>query len=279
MQLSVPATILSIRPDNKDLFTLSVSKVKTFDDCKAQYRFNYIEKLPKKDWDFLIFGKFIHHSLEAFHKALIEDSSQDINDLMKICFDSSSEEYKEKITEVQKTDIWTILTKYIAKPKKPTSNIISVEKPFYIDIDGKILLNGYIDRVQIDADGVLHVADYKTTKDKKYLKDFFQLQTYAFVLMLENPDVEVVRASFILLRHDFEFLTKEYTRKDIAPIAEKFLTYADQINEEQLWRPNPKFLCKFCSFLESCEEGKNYLDKKGIVKKAKSTSKFGLSEW
>ncbi len=54
-------------------------------------------------------------------------------------------------------------------------NVIGVEKDFYINLNNKVLLNGFIDRIQIDPDGLIHVADYKTTKDPKYLKDFFSV--------------------------------------------------------------------------------------------------------
>jgi hypothetical protein len=50
---------------------LSVSKTKTFLDCKAKYKYAYIEKLPRKDWDFHIFGKFCHKVLEDFHNLYI----------------------------------------------------------------------------------------------------------------------------------------------------------------------------------------------------------------
>ena len=54
---------------------LSVSKTKTFLDCKAKYKFCYIEKLPRKDWDFHTFGKFCHKVLEDFHNAYVKNNS------------------------------------------------------------------------------------------------------------------------------------------------------------------------------------------------------------
>ena len=59
-------------PDKPDEFRVSVSKTKTFLDCKAKFKFCYVEKLPRKDWDFHIFGKFCHSVLEEFHKTYME---------------------------------------------------------------------------------------------------------------------------------------------------------------------------------------------------------------
>jgi hypothetical protein len=107
--------------------------------------------------------------------------------------------------------------------------------------------------------------DYKTTKDKKYLDDFFQVKTYCFALMLEDESIKKIRASFMLLRHNFDLMTEEYTREDIfAEVPKKFVKYANEISQEKLFRPTPQFLCKYCDYLESCLEGKAYTSKRGF---------------
>jgi len=280
----VKAHFLKSKEESKTDFRLSVSKAKTFDDCKAKFKFSYIEKLPKKEWDFHVFGKYLHDILEIFHKKLIENPTLSFEPLMKECVEISTEKYKDSLNKDQKHECNSIIKTYLElineqKNNGKLPNVIGVEKDFYIDLNGKVLLNGFIDRVQIDPDGMLHVADYKTTKDKKYLKDFFQLLTYAYVLMLEDPSIKKIRTSFILLRHDFDHLTHEYTRKDVEPIGKKFLEYAEKINNEKIWRPNPQFLCKYCDFLENCSAGESYLIKRGIISQKKQKETFGLGSW
>ena len=59
--------LLDSRPEkNKEILNLSVSKLKTFEDCKTKFKFSYIDKLPKKEWEFHSFGKFLHAVLEYF---------------------------------------------------------------------------------------------------------------------------------------------------------------------------------------------------------------------
>lgn len=282
--MNITAVVLKSKPDkSKNIFPLSVSKAKTFDSCKAKYRFNYIEKLPRKDWEFHTFGNFGHKILENFHNFLLENNDQKISEVMTKAFQSALEEkkWKDKLTLDHKKEAKQIMTNYLSllesDKKHPVQNkVIDVEKDFYININNSILLNGFIDRVQLDEDDILHVADYKTTKDKRYLKkDFFQLLTYAFVLMLENPNLEKIRASYIMLRHKFEYITQEYTRQEVMEVQQKFLDYAEKIDKEKLWRSSPQFLCKYCDFMDHCEDGKNYLIKRGIIK----PSGFGLSKW
>ncbi len=278
--MKITAQLLSSKDDSTATLPLSVSKVKTFENCKAKYRYCYIEQLPRKEWDFHIFGQFLHAVLEDFHKS---DKSP-AHEVMTTCFKQGLETYGPKLSKEHKDEAWQILNSYLHQLEKDTQSgkspdILDLERGFYIDIylDGKphILLNGFIDRIQKDPDGVIHVADYKTTKNKRYLNDFFQLMTYAYVLMLENPDLEKIRASFILLRHDFQHLTKEYTREDVMNIQEKFIEYAKQIHKEKLWRPSPQFLCKYCDYLDVCAEGKTYLTRRKLIK----TSDYGRTTW
>jgi CRISPR/Cas system-associated exonuclease Cas4 (RecB family) len=258
------AQILSERPKADSSLHLSVSKVKTFKDCKAKFRFCYIEKLPRKDWDFHVFGKFLHEVLEIFHGKMIQGSSDPYHVLMTQSFKLASEHFKDKLTPDQRKESIEILTGYLKQLDEQQKagtlpTWLAVEKDFYINIDDTVLLNGFIDRIQLDTDGVLHVSDYKTTKNKKYLKnDYFQLLTYAYVMCLEDPKIEKVRTSYILLRHNFETIVKDFDRSEIMNIEKTFLEYATNIKDEKLFRANPTPLCDYCDYIESCEDGKRY---------------------
>lgn len=242
---------------------LSVSKTKTFLDCKAKYKFCYIEKLPRKDWDFHIFGKFCHSVLEFFHKQYIEGCLLPYNITMNDAFKHALAEFGDKMTPEMKKECWEIVDKYlrlVTKDKKSglPLNVISVEKRFDFAIADNLVLNGAIDRIQMDADNVIHVADYKTTKNKKYLKnDWFQLLTYAYVLHHEDPTITKVRGSYVLLRHDFEYITTEFSLADILSVKDKFEAYAAQMRSETAFEPNPTNLCNYCDYLQQCPAGKS----------------------
>ena len=62
------AKLLKDKPNSFSGEWLSVSKVKTFKDCPAKYRYTYIEKLPRKSWEFQVLGQFAHSSLENLLK-------------------------------------------------------------------------------------------------------------------------------------------------------------------------------------------------------------------
>ena len=247
-------------------FRLSVSKTKTFLDCKKKYQYSYVLKMPKKDRDYHVFGKFCHKVLEEFHQHYIDGCLLPYNVMMSDAFKVAWAEFKSQMTPEMKKECWELIDKYLRlmtkdKNNNLTNTVLSVEKRFELPIilpsGGNLILNGAIDRVQLDADNVLHVADYKTTKNKKYLKDdFFQLLTYSYVLLQDNPTLDKIRASYILLRHDFEYLTFEFTKDDILKIKDKYVAYAEEILSETEFPAKPTALCGYCDFLDFCPEGK-----------------------
>jgi putative RecB family exonuclease len=264
-----------------DLLRLSVSKTKTFIGCKRKYKFIYIDKLPRKTWDFHIFGIFCHKVLEDFHNTYIESNDTPYNVTMSKVFKDALLENKDKMTPEMKKECWGLINYYLKlvtenKKNKTEPKVLSCEKEFELAVGGKVILNGMIDKVQIDADNVLHVCDYKTTKKKEYLaKDFFQLLTYAYIMINDDPSLKKVRASYILLRHNFESITAEFNKDEILKVADKYIDYTDKIIAETEYKPNPTPLCKFCEHVELCPEGKKMVEKL----EQRNKNNFGQVSW
>lgn len=256
---------------------LSVSKTKTFLGCKKQFEFSYNLKLPKKDREYHTFGKFCHKALEDFHQAYISGCDMPYHIVMGNAFKAAKEEFKDKMTPEMKKECWELINTYlknISIEDNLVKNVLSVEKKFEVPISNNkvnVILNGMIDKIQIDADNVLHVADYKTTKNKKYLKDdWFQLMTYGFVMLNEDPKIKKIRASYILLRHDFEYITKEFNVEELMSVKDQYLKYAEEIVSEKEFKANPTPLCSYCDFLDKCPEG---------MQSVSPMKKFGEVSW
>lgn len=240
--------------------------------------------MPKKERDYHILGKFAHKALEDFHRAYIAGSIEPFHKEMGKAFKAAQAEYKEKMTNEMTKECHQILTAYLKLIVSTDSsynlvkNVIGAEKEFFLPIneDKTIILNGFIDRVQIDDDGILHIADYKTTqKGAKYLrKDSTQLLTYCYALLAENADLAAngkIRASYILLRHNFEWITFEFTIEQILKAKDLYLAYAEKISSEIEYKANPTILCSWCDYLDLCIEGQ--------AKSKPMTIKHGRVNW
>lgn len=248
---------------NDQQLYLSVSKTKAFLECKARYKFSYILKLPQKDSTFTIFGKFCHKVLEDFHNAYINGSQEPYNIIMNVAWKAACLEYKKSMTPEMKKECWEIINQYLKiitedKKNNKEAQVLACEKRFKFPINnGKIILNGAIDRIQIDADNVLHVADYKTIKNPKYLKNNdLQLLTYAYYMLTqEYPQADKVRCSYVLLRHNFKYETYEFTREDVKKAEEYYATYREDILNEKEYPTTVSALCSYCSYLNLCPDG------------------------
>lgn len=238
---------------------LSVSKTKTWSHCKKQFEFSYILKLPKKIRDYHIFGNFCHRVLELFHQTYINGSTEPCHKVMTDVFKVAKLEYINKMTPDMIKECFDIIHQYlkiVSKEPKYITSVLAVEKKFETPITNNIMLNGMIDKISMDDDNIVKVSDYKTTKNKSFLKgDFFQLLTYAFVILQESPDLKKIRASYILLRHDFEEIEVEFTVDQILKIKDDYIKYATDIVNATAYPPNPSILCGWCDFLENCTAG------------------------
>lgn len=241
-----------------NIFRLSVSKSKTFTQCQKKYFYTYIEKLPRKSFSFHTTGKFCHKVLEDFHLALLNNCQDEFNKIMSDCFKSATEEFKKDLTKEMKKDCWDMINQYliIMNEQKKTNTlrkVIACEKPFEIIIDEKVLVNGVIDKIQIDPDGVICVADYKTTKDLKYMKDdWFQLKTYAWVLYMQDSTITKVRGSYIMLRHNFKEISKDFTLDEILEVRDEYIKYTESITNTTEYKASPSGLCMYCDASDVC---------------------------
>ena len=258
----------------EELIKLSVSKSGTFKSCKKKYQYSYILKFPKKEFSYHVFGRFAHRILELFHLKYLNGETNSHAKTMGLAFDEAMAEFTGKITSEFKTEAMDIMRIYLRRIKinklENVSNVVSVEKVFNLQISESITLTGMIDRVQIDEDGIIHIADYKTSKSAKYLKDdTIQLLTYAYVLLQENPDIKKVRVSYIMLRLNCDWITKEFSLEDILKVKDTYQKYADDMRNEKDFPANPSVLCNFCEFSDSCSEGKEIVAKqyqRGVTK-------------
>lgn len=271
---------------DEPLIKLSVSKTSTYDSCKAKFKYVYVHRLPRKEFSYHTFGKFLHRVLELFHLHYIKGTQLELSESKESYSKVLSRIYKEVLNEAEflnkldpesKKEAHEILDKYLRKlimerNQGVTHEILSVEKNFNVEINDQVRLIGMIDRVQLDNDGIMHVVDYKTTKNKKYLQgdDPLQLLTYAYVLLQEDPSIKKVRGSYMLLRHDFEAITKEFHLDEILSIKDRYANYGESMLNEKEYPANPTGLCRFCEYVNLCPEGSRHIN---------GGFKFGATKW
>ena len=256
---------------------LSPSSVKTYEQCPRKYYYNYIKKLPKKDFTHLHLGTFCHDILEQFHIALPKadfvcdyESGSSCKEfdkdgkcihvyrkLMNEIFPARKKILAEKeniiLPKAQLTDAQTMVKDYIDNLDIETVNsVLHNERKFTFPLTDKYMANGIMDRID-KRDGVYYLVDYKTNKNAKYLEPF-QLQVYGLALATYDDidgDIDEIYAIYQMLRlnRTLKYKITEYER---AECKRKLIEYGDKISSDQKWIMKAGPLCDWCDYKEIC---------------------------
>jgi putative RecB family exonuclease len=136
-----------------------------------------------------------------------------------------------------------------------------IENNHRVELTGNILLKGRIDRVDKEADGSLHIIDYKTGKMPAEINQL-QLHIYALILS-KKQDLPLRKASYLYLEAG-KLQTIELTPTDLAQATSYVINMVDKICAETEYSATPNIYCWNCDFLEICpskEEAAKFTDK------------------
>jgi RecB family exonuclease len=248
--------VKSLAENKENGLTISISKVKTYKQCPRRYYYSYIEKLPKQDWDHFTLGTFVHGVLEHFHNEYKEDPGElNLKKLMKECFFKQKEkmDLDKPIAKEILNEAHSILSIYLKniEEKGIGSKVLKLEEEFVVYLNEKHKLKGVIDRTDLDKDGILHIKDYKTNKNTKYM-DHEQLRAYGIFLLKNNPNIELFRGSYIMLRFGTLHLNYDFNLDDVDKAKKDLVSYAEKISEDERWLVKPSKLCDWCDFKNIC---------------------------
>ena len=153
--------------DAQGRIRLSFSRIDTYRTCPRRFRFRYVDRLPTQPSPHLSFGTSIHAALEAFHdRKLPEPPSEE--QLLAFLYDAWDRRGFEDLPREEQVAYYRhaqqVLRRYHARPRPPDRTTAATEAWFEVPFAYEAVVVGSIDRVDVDADGDLHVVDYKTNR-------------------------------------------------------------------------------------------------------------------
>jgi len=243
--------------EKKDsILTLSASRVKTYQQCPRKYYYNYVEKLPRKEWAHFDLGTLVHGALEYFHKGFKKDGEdKNLKKLMKKSFKTQRKDMEKNkpLANSVLLEARDLLIEYLNRMETEGigSEVICLEEDFDISLNDKYNIKGFVDRLDLDEDGLYHIKDYKTNKSLKYMEPF-QLQVYGIHLLNKYKDIDRFRASYIMMRFGGKLVPYDLNKDDVEKCKKKLIRYADSIIEEGKWIPKYSKLCDWCDFKDPC---------------------------
>ncbi|MFT3871851.1 MAG: PD-(D/E)XK nuclease family protein [Nocardioides sp.] len=262
-----PAEAMSTVVDGVTVLgALSPSRASDFMACPLLYRFRTIDRLPDQPSADAVRGTLVHKVLEdLFDLPAHERTTPQAQEMVEPTWQTMLEDTPE-IAELFSDgtlafDPWLqscrdVLDRYFTL-EDPT-RLEPAERELYVEtvLESKLLLRGFVDRLDINPDGLVRVVDYKTGRSPGpgfEAKALFQMKFYALVIWRTR---EVIPAMLQLVYlGNGELLRYVPDEADLLATERKVVAVWEAIRRAEDtadWRPSPGPMCQWCSHRDLC---------------------------
>jgi len=265
MSTMSPAEQLSTPVDGVNVLgSLSPSRAADFMTCPLLYRFRSVDRLPEPPSPDAVRGTVVHKILEdLFDLPAPERTPSTALGMLQPAWAALQEaepELAEMLPESERerwlTSCRTVLERYFTI-EDPT-RLEPAEREMYVEslLDSKLLLRGFIDRVEVAPDGAVRISDYKSGRAPRpgfEAKALFQMKFYALVTWRVRG--EIPRMLQLLYLGSGEVLRYQPDEADLRATERKVVAIWEAIRAAEAsgdWRPSPSKLCSWCSHQELC---------------------------
>ena len=277
-----------IRPvteNDKNLPVFSYSKMEVFKNCPLQYRYKYIEKKYSQDTSIALeLGSLCHYVLEQKGKMIVSGETVDyekLNDILMNGVTETDEKTKEELLGVNQLkrkyfEVWheadnasgasydekiKLFDKVLHNEMEETDwKPTYFEKPFEFVWDNKVILKGFIDRIDT-KDGQYRTVDYKTSKkvyEQSKLATSLQFGVYALAILNEFGVLPIESEYRFILIDDKQYaLTKGWENRLIKAM-DKVFGDIEASEKKSVFVPKPSPLCHWCNFCQTNPEATIY---------------------
>jgi putative RecB family exonuclease len=256
--------------------SLSPSRAADFKTCPLLYRFRTIDRLPERKSLAAVRGTLVHSVLEKLYDLppaertvagaleLVEPAWAELRDVPGVAelFQTAQDDGAETdLNAPESVQAW------LASAGKLVERYFTLEDPTRIQPHGReelvevtlpdgLLLRGYVDRLDLAANGALRVVDYKTGSTPREAfegKALFQMKFYALVLWRTRG---VVASQLKLLYlGDGDALTYSPDEQELVRFERTLLAIWAAIERAVQtgdFRPNKSRLCDWCDHQALC---------------------------
>ncbi len=234
----------------------SFSQIASFERCPAQYRYQYLKKIPVAPTGAQNFGIAIHQALYQFYQqaAIGKVGEEDLLSLYRknwLPFGYSSRLYEKQLFREGKKMLRCFYKQGFDQENLP----YFLEKKFNFFLTGKIKVVGVFDRVD-KKNSHWEIIDYKTGQAMEPQEADKSLQMMLYLLAATDPGIlgahpDRLTGIFYFLKEDKKISVTK-TKKELACAREKLITVIKGINRSD-FAPTPGFWCDFCPFKMICD--------------------------
>ena len=245
---------------------LSPSRAADFMQCPLLYRFRVVDRLPEAPSPAAVRGTVVHAVLERLFELPPERRTlESASALVPGEWDRVREERPELAelfdADPESVSSWldgaeALLATWF-QLEDPT-RLEPAERELYVEtaLDDGLVLRGYVDRLDVAADGRMRIVDYKTGRAPSEMfesKALFQMKFYALVLWRLRQRLPSVLQLVYL--GNGEVLSYSPDEADLLATERKVKALWEAISRAARtgdWRPSPSRLCDWCDHHERC---------------------------
>lgn len=266
-----PAERVSTPVDGVDVLgALSPSRAGDFLTCPLLYRFRTVDKLPEPSSPDAVRGTVVHKVLEnLFDLPAHERTPEQAADLLVPAWEALLEtepEVAEMFVAGEDgagpeiaawlTSCRTVLDRYftLEDPRR----LEPAERELYVEtlLESKLLLRGFVDRIDIAPNGAIRVVDYKTGRSPGPLfeaKALFQMKFYALVIWRTRGEIPAMLQLVYLGNGELlRYVPDEADLLATERKVEAIWRAIRQAEESGDWQPSPSRLCDWCAHQAIC---------------------------
>ena len=243
----------------------SHSRLEAFKKCPLKYKFNYIDKIKRKEEGIEAFlGSRFHEVMEIIYKDL-PFRKYSLDELLDFYEDYWDKKYHDKIIIAKKErkakDYKEIGKKFIEDYYKRyypfnQGKVLGIERPVMINLDdnGEYRLRGFIDRLDQAKDRTYEIHDYKTSKslpEQNKMDVDRQLALYQIGVQNMWNDVGNVELVWHYVAFNKEIRSKR-TEEELNELKRNTIDLIKKIEATRDFLPNESILCGWCYYKDIC---------------------------
>ena len=248
--------------------SLSPSRAADFRTCPLMYRLRTIDRLPEAPSPDAVRGTVVHKVLEdLFDLPAAHRTPQQAEAMVQRAWEMVLEA-EPSVAEMfvgEGPAISTWLTSCRERLRayfdlEDPRRIEPAERELYVEtvLDSRLLLRGFVDRLDVAADGSIRVVDYKTGRSPGVgfeARALFQLRFYALVIWRTRGVVPSLLQLVYL--GDSQLVSYRPDEQDLRAterLVEALWRAIDTAQRTGEWLPRRSWACEWCSFQAHCPE-------------------------
>lgn len=250
------------------LGALSPSRAGDFRTCPLLYRLRTIDRLPEEPSPDAVRGTVVHKVLEDLFDLPAAERTPEaaeamVPDAWRLVLETEPEAAEMFAGEGPEITAWLAscresLRSYFAL--EDPRRLEPAERELYVEalLDSRLLLRGFVDRLDVAPDGAIRVVDYKTGRSPGVgfeSKALFQMRFYALVIWRTRGVVPALLQLVYL--GDGQLVTYQPDEDDLRAterLVQAVWQAIEAARETGDWQPRPGFACRWCSFKAYCPE-------------------------